>query len=79
MADAIDRKHHEIGPADQAGEQPAAILDAAIMMQEFRAQLFAERAQMAELGRAPADIEQRQAGEILRIDGGRRCRVGPEG
>jgi hypothetical protein len=34
MADAIDRKQHGIGAADKSLQHPAALLDAAIMVQE---------------------------------------------
>jgi hypothetical protein len=63
VADAVDREHHHIGAAHQATQKPAAIVDAAVVMQEAGAQPFAQRAQMAQPVGAAADIEQRQAGE----------------
>ena len=63
MADAVDREHHHIGAAHQTAQKPAAIVDAAVVMQEAGAQPVAQRTQVPELVGAAADIEQRQAGE----------------
>ena len=55
MADAIHRKHHHIGAADETREESAAVIDAAIVVKKTGAELLAERAQMAQLIGARAE------------------------
>jgi hypothetical protein len=57
MADAIDRKQHGIGAADEPFQHPAALLDAAIMVQESGTGTLGRFAQMSDLGRSSADVK----------------------
>src|SRR5215470_7811264 len=54
VADAIDREHHQVGAADEAAQQAAAIVDAAVMVQKTSTQPFAGLAQMADFVGPPA-------------------------
>jgi len=56
MADAIDRKQHGIGAADQSLQHPAALLDAAIMVQEGGTRTLGKFAQVSDLGLPSTDV-----------------------
>src|SRR5262249_47296916 len=58
-----------MGAADQAGEHAAAVLDAAVVMQEFRTELGGDLAEARQRARATADIKQGEPCEA------RCCRV----
>ena len=58
VADAIDRKHYQIGAAGHAWQQQRVIFHAAIMVQERRPQSRRNRAQIDNLMGTAADIEQ---------------------
>jgi hypothetical protein len=60
VADAIDRKEHKIGPGDLRCEQPAAIVNAAVVMQESRAPLLRQHAKVGNLMSPSTDIESRR-------------------
>src|SRR5262249_12484556 len=60
-------KEDAVGAADQAGQQRAAVLDAAIVVQEARARALDQALEQRHLVGAPADIEKRQAGKVERV------------
>ena len=59
MADAVDRKQHGVGAADQPLQQPAAFLDTTVVMQKECAVALGKSAQMADLRLPSANIKKR--------------------
>src|SRR5712671_3872011 len=64
MADAVDREDHAIGPADQAGKQPRAVLDAPVVMEKTPACALDQCLELRDLMGAAADIQDRDAREV---------------
>ena len=64
MADTVDWKDGEVGPADKTRQQSGTVLDSTIMMQKTGAGALNDRPQLRSLMRAPAHIENDKTGKI---------------
>lgn len=73
VADAIDRKDHDIGLADEAGQQRRIVIDSAVVMQQVAVHAVGQRLELRHLIAPPADVQHGQAMKIesiRRIGGG---------
>jgi hypothetical protein len=66
VADAVDRERDDIHTADQSREQPAALVNTAVVVQKARGSAPRNGAKMADLVRPSADVEHRCAPEVER-------------
>src|SRR5262249_27555584 len=64
VADAVDREEYVIGAGDEAGQQAAALLDAAVVMEKLRAGALDQALQLRNLMGAAPDVEEGGAGEV---------------
>ena len=62
MTDAVDRKQHRVGAADEPGQQALTLLNAPVVIEKRGAGAFRGTAQAPDLRGAAADIEHCQAG-----------------
>ena len=67
VADAVDRKEHTVGAADQAWHQPGAVLDAAVMMKEAAAGALGHRLEPGNLVSPASHVEERKTGQHDRL------------
>jgi hypothetical protein len=57
VADAIDWKEDAVGAADQAGDQPRAMLDSTVMMKEPAAGALGHSLELGNLVSPAADVQ----------------------
>jgi hypothetical protein len=60
VADAIDRKQHGVGAADVSLQQPSALLDTTVVMQQGRTGALGQHPQVNDLSLPAPDIKKCQ-------------------